>query len=114
MIRYSAPYDEQLFLDAFSSDDLVTWTKHPRILDAANITWARRAVWAPSVVERDGWVDRAELRRGVRHRLVTARPLRTRGSDPAAEPGSGHRCGPSFRGVPVAITHEGVLRDAVK
>jgi len=52
---YSAPYDEQLFLDAFSSDDLVTWVKHPRILDAANITWARRAVWAPSVVERDGW-----------------------------------------------------------
>ena len=28
---YSAPYDEQTFLDAFSSTDLVTWTKHPRI-----------------------------------------------------------------------------------
>jgi len=25
---YSAPYDQQLFLDAFSSTDLVTWTKH--------------------------------------------------------------------------------------
>ena len=52
---YSAPYDQQLFLDAFSSTDLVTWTKHSRILDAANIKWARRAVWAPSIVERDGW-----------------------------------------------------------
>src|SRR6185295_14923106 len=30
---YSAPYGEQTFLDAFSSNDLVTWTKHPRVLD---------------------------------------------------------------------------------
>jgi beta-xylosidase len=52
---YSAVYDQQLFLDAFSSTDLVTWTKHARVLDAANIKWARRAVWAPSIVERDGW-----------------------------------------------------------
>jgi beta-xylosidase len=52
---YSAPYDQQLFLDAFSSSDLVTWAKHPRVLDAASVSWARRAVWAPSVVERDGW-----------------------------------------------------------
>jgi beta-xylosidase len=52
---YSAPYDEQVFLDAFSSSDLVAWTKHPRVLDAGNITWATRAIWAPSIVERDGW-----------------------------------------------------------
>ena len=52
---YSAPYGEQTFLDAFSSTDLVTWTKHPRILDIANVKWATRAVWAPSIVERDGW-----------------------------------------------------------
>jgi beta-xylosidase len=52
---YSAPYDEQLFLDAFSSTDLVTWTRHPRVLDAANVSWARRAIWAPSIVEKDGW-----------------------------------------------------------
>ena len=25
---YSKPYDEQLFMDAFSSKDLVHWTKH--------------------------------------------------------------------------------------
>jgi beta-xylosidase len=52
---YSAPYDEQTFLDAFSSPDLITWTKHPRVLDTARIPWARRAVWAPSIVRKDGW-----------------------------------------------------------
>src|SRR5678815_28137 len=52
---YSAPYDQQLYLDAFSSTDLVSWTKHTRVLDAANLKWVRRAVWAPTIVERDGW-----------------------------------------------------------
>jgi len=49
---YSAPYDEQTFFDCFSSPDLVTWTKHPRILN--EIKWARRAMWAPSIIEKDG------------------------------------------------------------
>lgn len=52
---YSAPYDQQTFLDAFSSKDLVRWTKHNRVLDVANVRWAKRAVWAPSIVEKDGW-----------------------------------------------------------
>src|SRR4030095_7231354 len=47
---YSAPYEQQLFLDAFSSPDLVTWTKHEHVLDVANVKWATRAVWAPSVI----------------------------------------------------------------
>lgn len=51
---YSAPYDEQLFFDAFSSKDLVHWKKHPRILDAADVKWAKRAMWAPSIIEKDG------------------------------------------------------------
>ena len=51
---YSAPYDEQTFLDAFSSPDLVTWTKHPRIVDTSSVKWAKRAVWAPSVIEKNG------------------------------------------------------------
>lgn len=50
---YSAPYDQQVFLDAFSSPDLVAWTKHPRILDTAAIKWAKRAMWAPSVIKKD-------------------------------------------------------------
>src|SRR5687768_2223644 len=52
---YSAPYNQQVFMDAFSSTDLVTWTKHPRIVDTSSVKWARRAVWAPSVVFKDGW-----------------------------------------------------------
>jgi len=52
---YSAPYDEQTFMDAFSSPDLVTWTKHPRVLSLEHVSWGRRALWAPSVVEKDGW-----------------------------------------------------------
>ncbi|MEX2401599.1 MAG: family 43 glycosylhydrolase [Rhodothermales bacterium] len=51
---YSAPYDEQLFFDAFSSPDLVNWTKHPRILDMARVAWADSAMWAPSAIEKDG------------------------------------------------------------
>jgi beta-xylosidase len=50
---YSAPYNQQTFMDAFSSVDLVSWTKHERVLDIANVTWATRAVWAPSVIEKD-------------------------------------------------------------
>ncbi len=50
----SAPYDEQVFFDAFSSPDLVRWTKHERVLDTSIITWARRAMWAPSVIEKGG------------------------------------------------------------
>jgi beta-xylosidase len=32
-----------------------SWEKHDRVLDTANVKWARRAVWAPSIVEKDGW-----------------------------------------------------------
>ena len=51
---YSAPYDEQIFLDAFSSPDLVNWTKHERIIDTEAVKWAKRAMWAPCAVENDG------------------------------------------------------------
>jgi beta-xylosidase len=51
---YSAPYGQQVFFDAFSSPDLVHWIKHSRILDTNRVTWARRAMWAPAVVERNG------------------------------------------------------------
>jgi beta-xylosidase len=51
---YSAPYEQQVFLDAFSSLDLVHWTKHSRVLTTNEVTWARRAMWAPAVTERKG------------------------------------------------------------
>lgn len=52
---YSAPYDQQTFMDAFTSKDLITWTKQPRVLEMANISWARRAMWAPSIIRKDDW-----------------------------------------------------------
>ena len=45
---YSAPYNQQVFLDAFSSPDLVNWTKHSRIIDTNAVSWVRRAMWAPA------------------------------------------------------------------
>src|ERR1044072_2559627 len=51
---YSAPYNQQVFMDAFSSKDLVNWTKHERIIDTAAIKWANRAMWAPAIVYKDG------------------------------------------------------------
>ncbi len=50
---YSAPYNQQVFMDAFSSPDLVNWIRHPRIIDTASVTWARRAMWAPAIVQKD-------------------------------------------------------------
>ncbi|GAB4018542.1 hypothetical protein GCM10028808_53450 [Spirosoma migulaei] len=51
---YSAPYNQQIFFDAFSSSDLVTWTKHSRILDSTAVKWAKRAMWAPAIIEKGG------------------------------------------------------------
>lgn len=51
---YSDVFDRQVFFDAFSSSDLVHWTKHEHILDTARVKWARRALWAPAAVEKDG------------------------------------------------------------
>ncbi|WP_043397534.1 glycoside hydrolase family 43 protein [Stenotrophomonas geniculata] len=50
----SADYDAQITFDAFSSPDLVHWTKHADVLNARNVPWAKRAMWAPSVVENNG------------------------------------------------------------
>lgn len=50
---YSAPYNKQVFMDVFSSKDLVNWQKHERIVDTAAVKWAWRAMWAPAIVEKD-------------------------------------------------------------
>jgi len=50
---YSDKYEKQVFFDAFSSPDLVNWTKHSNVLDIANVKWAKRAVWAPAIIEKD-------------------------------------------------------------
>lgn len=50
---YSAKFKDQVFLDAFSSPDLVTWTKHASILDTTRVKWAKKAIWAPAIIEKD-------------------------------------------------------------
>lgn len=47
-------YEEQTYLDAFSSPDLINWTKHPNILTTSNVSWATKAVWAPAPISRNG------------------------------------------------------------
>jgi beta-xylosidase len=51
---YSALYSEQTFLDAFSSRDLVNWTKHPRVLTTDDVSWADSCMWAPAHVKNNG------------------------------------------------------------
>jgi len=48
---FSAPYEKQVFLDAFSSKDLVNWKKHHKILDTTSVKWAKKAIWAPSIIK---------------------------------------------------------------
>ncbi|WP_250629667.1 glycoside hydrolase family 43 protein [Aureibaculum algae] len=50
---YSAKYEKQVFFDAFSSPDLVQWTKHEKILDTISVKWAKKAMWAPSIIEKN-------------------------------------------------------------
>jgi beta-xylosidase len=41
-------------MDAFSSPDLVHWTRHSRIIDSSSVTWVKRALWAPAITQKDG------------------------------------------------------------
>ena len=50
---FSAKYEDQVFLDAFSSKDLLHWEKHNRVLDTSVIKWAKQSMWAPSIIEKD-------------------------------------------------------------
>lgn len=47
---YSDAFHKQVFMDCFSSPDLINWTKHERIIDTAAVSWADSAMWAPGVI----------------------------------------------------------------
>ncbi|WP_071148466.1 glycoside hydrolase family 43 protein [Bacteroides ndongoniae] len=47
-------YNQQTHLDAFSSKDLVHWTKHPSVLSIENVKWVEYAMWAPSIIRANG------------------------------------------------------------
>lgn len=47
-------YEKQTCFDCFSSKDLVNWTKHTSVLDTAAVKWAKKAMWAPSLISKNG------------------------------------------------------------
>lgn len=47
-------YNIQTYLDAFSSDDMVNWTKHPKVLSVENASWVQYAMWAPCAIKANG------------------------------------------------------------
>lgn len=56
VVSSGRPFKEQLFLDCFSSGDLVTRTKHEKIITQDNIPELNEALRAPSVIEKDGTI----------------------------------------------------------
>jgi beta-xylosidase len=44
-------YLKQTFFNAFSSKDLVEWTKHSHVLDIKDVQWASYSLWAPSIID---------------------------------------------------------------
>ena len=52
--RSYTEYSKQMNLDAFSSRDLVNWAKHESIIDLLDFPWVWRAVWAPTIIDKNG------------------------------------------------------------
>ena len=51
---YSKPYEEQVKMDAFSSKDLLHWTRHENIIDTTAVKWAEKCLWAPAAINHNG------------------------------------------------------------
>jgi beta-xylosidase len=49
---YSDKYEKQVFIDAFSSTDLVNWTKYKHVIDTSAVKWVKKAMWAPSIIKK--------------------------------------------------------------
>lgn len=47
-------YKKQLNINAFSSGDGISWEKHENIIDMTGFPWICKAVWAPTIIEKDG------------------------------------------------------------
>jgi len=46
-------YTRQLNIDVFSSADGILWEKHKNIIEMSGFPWIWRAVWAPTVIEKN-------------------------------------------------------------
>ena len=49
----SAPFEQQLNIDAYSSSDGVNWEKHSSIIEMNDFPYAEKAVWAPTIIEKN-------------------------------------------------------------
>lgn len=47
-------YNRMIYFDAFSSKDLVNWTKHSCILSQEEIKWLDFSLWAPAAIQAKG------------------------------------------------------------
>lgn len=47
-------YNIQTYLDAYSSDNLVDWTLHHKVLSVDSVEWAEFSMWAPAVLRANG------------------------------------------------------------
>lgn len=52
--RSFTDYRLQQNLDAFTSPDLVHWRKHENLIIREDFPWITKAVWAPTVIEKQG------------------------------------------------------------
>lgn len=50
----SLPFDDQKNQVCFTSKDLTNWERHDDIIDMSGFPWATRAIWAPTVIEKNG------------------------------------------------------------
>lgn len=53
-VTQSKPFEEQKNLTAFSSVDMVKWEKHDNIIDMSGFPWVWGAVWAPTILKKNG------------------------------------------------------------
>ncbi len=53
-VTHSKPFEEQFNHSCFVSDDLTNWELIENIIDTSAFPWIKGAVWAPTVIEKNG------------------------------------------------------------
>ena len=53
-VTHSLPFKDQHNHTCFVSEDLTNWEKIENIIDMSGFPWAKCAIWAPTIEEKDG------------------------------------------------------------
>ena len=53
-VTHSLPFEEQQNQSCFVSSDLTNWTIAENIIDMSGFPWVKGAVWAPTIIDKDG------------------------------------------------------------